>query len=269
MRFFINIMYNIIPLILILISLSVIVFIMVRKFSVLATMDVDNLPAEKEAMVKERIISSRLKRSIFKWSSRVWKIFRFLGEKGGVLLKLFYKKLHELKSSYEVETISPLDNKEKKIEELSAQAKKMMEEEEFKEAEKRLIEIIGLDSQNIEAFKSLGDLYFENKNYEEAKQTFVHILKLLKDSQDANEIAEIHFKLALTNRAVENWTEALANVQEALLMTPNNPRYLDTMLEISIINQDKISARDAYKKLKATNPENHKLVDFKKQISEL
>jgi tetratricopeptide (TPR) repeat protein len=262
-------MYNIIPLILILISFSIIIFIVVKKFSVLATMDVDSIPAEKEAIVRERIISNRLKRNIFKWSSKAGKVFRFLGDKLGILGKIFYKKLHELKDSYKTEVILATGDKEKKIEELSAQAKEMMGDEEIKEAERKLIEIIGLDSQNIEAFKSLGDLYFENKNYEEAKQTFKHILKLMKDSEETAEIGEINFNLALTNKAAGNLVESLADIKEALKYAPNNPRYLDTMLEISIIKKDKISALDALEKLEKSNPDNQKLEDFREQIKGL
>jgi len=262
-------MYNIIPLILILISLGVIIFIVVKKFSVLAAMDAENIPAEKEAMVRERIISSRLKRNIFKWSSKFGKVFRFSGDKIGVLIKIFEKKLRELKDSYKTEVILATGDREKKIEELSAQAEEMMGEEKFKEVERKLIEIIGLDSQNLAAFKNLGDLYLENKNYEEAKQTFRHILKLMKDSDKTAEMAEINFNLALANRAAGSLAEALADVKEALKYAPSNPRYLDTMLEISIIKKDKISALDALERLEKANPDNQKLEDFREQIKKL
>jgi tetratricopeptide (TPR) repeat protein len=262
-------MYNIIPLILILISLSVIIFIVVSKFSVLAGVDIENIPAEKEARTKERIISSRLKRNIFKWSSWIIKISRFFGEKLGILFRWLYNKLHELKESYGADMILPIAEKEKKIGELSVEAEEMIDEKNYKEAEKRLIEIIGLDSQNIEAFKNLGSLYFENKNYEDARQTFGHILKLIKDGEDDNETAEINFELALVNRADGRLEDALREIKESLKVIPNNPRYLDTMAEISIMKKDKASALDAYKKLEKVNPENQKLEDLKKQIDEL
>jgi len=262
-------MYNIIPLILILVSLSVIIFIVVGKFSVLAAMDVNNIPAEKQAVVRERIVSSRLKRNIFKWSAKIGKVLGFFGEKIGFVLKLGYKKLLDLKDSYATEPVLLAEDKERKIEELSAQAEERMSEEDFKEAEKKLIEIIGLDSQNVEAFKSLGDLYFENKSYEEAKQTYSHILKLLLDSDDVAEIAEVNFNLGLINREIGDLETAFADLKQALKIAPNNPRYLDTMLEVSIIRKDKISALSAYDKLKKTNPENQKLADFKEQIDEI
>ncbi|MDD5290697.1 MAG: tetratricopeptide repeat protein [Patescibacteria group bacterium] len=262
-------MYNIIPLILILISLSIIVFIVVRKFSVLAGVDVDNIPAEREARVKERIISSRLKRNIFKWSSRITKVFTWLGGKLGIFSKWAYNKLHELKESYGTEIFLPTADKEKKIGELSVEAEEMIGEDNFKEAEKRLIEIIGLDSQNIEAFKNLGNLYFTNKNYEDARQTFEHTLRLLKDEGNNEEIAEVNFELALVNRDDGQLERAQEHIKEALKIVPNNPRYLDTILEISIMKKDKVLALDAYGKLAKANPDNQKLKDLKKQIDGL
>jgi hypothetical protein len=41
------------------------------------------------------------------------------------------------------------------------------------------------------------------------------------------------------------------------------------MVEISIIIKDKAMALDAYQKLFKTNPNNNKIVEFKKQIDEL
>jgi hypothetical protein len=72
-------MYNIIPLILILLSLGIMAIIIVRKFPALANLDVDNIPAEKEAKFKEQIISNRLKRSFIKWGSKFIRLVKPLG----------------------------------------------------------------------------------------------------------------------------------------------------------------------------------------------
>ena len=58
--------------------------------------------------------------------------------------------------------------------------------------EKIYIEIIGLDSQNIKAFRELGQIYFQRKEYEEAKQTLEHILKLQED-EEIYERSQIYF----------------------------------------------------------------------------
>jgi len=258
-------MYNIIPFILILISLGVIVFIIVRKFPVLANIDVENIPEEKEARFKEKIISSRLKRNIFLWSSKITRIIIPAWRGMMNFFKWSYNKLHEFKESYKNVPIAP-ENKvsEDNIEILLNEAKSLIKKNDFKAAEKKLIKVISLDTKNIEAFKALGSLYFERKSYDEARQTFKHVLKISEEDG-----GEIYLNLAIINKEIGDIEKAFINIERALAKEPNNPRYLDTMLNISIIKKDKASAIKALEALQNTNPDNQKLAEFKKQIDEL
>jgi len=241
----------------------------VRKFSALASLDVGSIQAEKEAKVKEQIIGDRFKRNLVRWSSRIVKVFQAANRAINILAKWTQAKLYELIDKYKRETILPSDDKEKRIKELFAEAEELDEKEMTEEAEKKYIEIIGFDSKNLKAFKALGNLYLEVKNYEDAKQTFSHILNLIGDSEETGQAAEIYFNLGLVSRAMGREEEALENIKKALKIEPNNPRYLDIMLEIGIIIKDKIIALDTYERLVKANPENQKLIEFKEQIDEL
>jgi tetratricopeptide (TPR) repeat protein len=290
-------MYNIIPLLLILISLSVIIVIIIKKFTVLANLDVEDIPAEKEAKFKERIISNRLKRNIIKWSSKLGRFIVPIFNSISNFLKLNLYKLYQIKDNYKTKTDIESVDLEQKIEQSFIQAEEFKKHGELDSAENKYIEIIGLDSKNLKAFKELGRLYYEKKQYQEAKQTYEHILKLKKDDEDIYENlaniakangnldeardeylksiklneqnAQTYYSLALVYQAMGKWTETVRNLKKALKIEPANPRYLDTMLEISIIIKDKAMALGAYQKLFATNPENNKLAEFKKQIDEL
>lgn len=265
-------MYNIIPLILILISLGVIVFIVIKKFPALANLDIENMPAEKEAKFKEQIIGNRLKRNLVKWNSKVTRMVKPIGEASGDLAKWANKKLIEMRDSYKKELeVNNLDLNNK-INQLFREIDDLIKKEELAEAEKRLIEIIGLDNRNIKAFRMLGDLYLEKKSFEEAKQTFEYILKLKENEatgETSREDGLIYFDLALACQSMDDLETAIANLQKALNIEPNSPRYLDTMLEMSIIKKDKVLAEKAYDKLKEVNPDNQKLSEFKKKIDEL
>ena len=290
-------MYNIIPLLLILISLSVIIAIVVRKFSVLANLDVANIPAEKEARFKERIISNRLKRNIVKWSAKSSRLIAPAVSGLGQFFKSNLLKLYQLKNDYQAKEEDKNFNAGEKIEKLFVQAEEFKKRGDLASAENKYIEIIGLDSKNFKAFKELGRLYFEKKQYEEAKQTFQHVLKLKEDDEDIYENlaqiarekgdlnqardeylksinfnkqnAQTHFSLASVYQAMGKWPEAIRSLKKALKIEPANPKYLDTMIEISIIIKDKALALDGYQKLLKTNPENNKIAEFKKQIDEL
>ena len=178
----------------------------------------------------------------------------FRSQAVGNFFKWIYSKLFELKDKYKSEKILPKEEAVKKVDELMAESDELIKDGNLEEAEKKLIEIIDLDNKNIEAFQTLGELYFERKNFEEAKQTLEHVIKL-----EEGDNGEIYYDLSLVNKESEDIEAAMKNIKEALKIEPNNPRYLDTLFDISIINKDKITALDAYKKLKEVNPENQKL----------
>ena len=285
-------MYNLISLILILLSLSIIIVLVVRKFPMLSSLDVENMPAEKEAKFKERILSGRLKRSFFKWWVKINKLWQPSSQFIANFFQWALNKLNELKT--EKKPAAASQDRQEKINQLFQEAEEAKKQADEVAAEKKLIEIIGLDSKNIRAFKELGRFYFEQGNFEEAKQTFEHILKLKQDDEDIydslaqiakekgdlnlareeylrlleinKQSAQTYFNLALVYQAMGNIKEAIAKLKKALKIEPNNPRYLDTMIEISIINKDKFLALDAFKKLVKVNPENQKIKEFKKQI---
>jgi len=282
-------MYNIIPLILILSSLTVMLSIVVRKFSALANLDVGSMPAEKESRFKERIISNRLKRNVTKWSAKLGKVMVYLGEKTGKAFLFLLGRLNKMKDKYKEESI--LNRKKsldpnRQVENLFTEADSLIKDGTYEEAEKKYIEIISLQSRNLKAFKKLADLYMLKKQSEEAKQTLEHVLKLIEDEETGLlksrgegsdeqikilnlERGQIYFDLAGVCKAKENYAEAVKTMDSALKIEPSNPKYLDTMIEVSIMGKDKISAFDAYKSLEKANPENQKLAELKEQINEL
>jgi len=170
-------MYNLLPLIIILISFIIILAIIIRKFPMLAVLDVENIPAEKEAKMKEKIIKERLQRDIFKVGG--WLVV--FGERLIKKVNKLIASLHELREKHQEEKKMADKNPEEKIDILLEQSKELNKKDDFddlNEAEKKLIEVISLDSKNLAAFIELGEVYFKLNKYEEAKQTFVYALKL-------------------------------------------------------------------------------------------
>jgi tetratricopeptide (TPR) repeat protein len=262
-------MYNIIPLILICVSLFIIIVVVVRKFPALANLDVANMPAEKEARFKEQIITSRMQKNLAKWKVRLGKVFGFLGGKIGVLFKMAFDRLQEAKKNYSNHPATlPPEDKETMIKGLFAKNSALDDRENFEEKEANLIKIIEVEPRNSEAFIVLGSLYAANKKYEEGKQAFAHVLKLL-GNEEPDKQAEIYYDLAAIYRDTGDAPGALETIKMAAKLASNNPRYLDSLLEISIMNKDKINALDAYEKLASVNPENGKLAEFKMAIDDI
>jgi len=254
-------MYNIFPLILIFASLAVIIFVIARRYSDLSNLEIQKMTTEREAKFKEEIIVNRLKRSFTSFFSKIVQICRPVYQGARKFLLALYNNLHEAKEKYKI-SADIANNDDQKMEKLFNEVDELVENGNLDLGEKKLINIIELDNQNIEAFRGLGQIYFEQKKYKEAIQTFEHVIKLGEEDED-------YFDLALVLKATNDLGKALENIQKALDLNPNNPRYLDALLEISIIEKEKILALDAYKKLKEVNPQNAKLEQFKEQIDEL
>ena len=264
-------MYNIIPVLLILISLIIIMVIIIRKFPQLAILDVENMPSEKAEKIKERIIKNRLERDFTKWN--IWlanflklasQRFNFFGN--------WLDKLRGLKEKYRKNKKLSQISLEEKIKLFLNQAQELAKKEDLEsltEAETKLIEIVSLNQKYLPAFTLLGEVYAKLKKYGEAKQTFIYALRLLELQNDPNAEAEINCQLSLANENLNNLDEARGNIIESLKIEPNNPRYLNTLLDLAIMQKDKTLAQEILDRLSEVNPDNQKLGEWQGVIDSL
>jgi tetratricopeptide (TPR) repeat protein len=280
-------MYDIIPLIFILIGLSISFYIFFKKFSILASLDTDSIQSEKEAKFKEKILSDRLKRNILKLNFKLSKLYNPVFKKGGEFFFSSYERLVDFKDKQFKIKQHHIDNDfSGDIDGLFAEADGYLKNGDFEVSEKIFLKIISHDSKNIKAFRMLAKLYYEQKNYIEAKQTFQHILRLAEDKLGSHNVlcdgfdgdrdmendtlqAEIYYYICLINRDTGNIDDAYRSIRNALSVESNNPRYLDIGLEISIIIKDKAGALDLLAGLKSSNPSNNKISDFEARINSL
>jgi len=253
-------------------SLLVILYIIIPKFPALAILNVENIPGQKEAKFKEKIIRQRVERdfgSIYKGASR-WRLL--IGNFFNTFLKHRYQHLSKLRDDISRQKKLSFSEKRDRIANLFVQAKAAMTEENFEAAEKQLIEIISLDAKRLSAFLELGEVYRLRKNFKEAKETFEHTLKLAQQLRRDPEmlegivVSEVRFSLARVCFELNLLDEALEYTRQALDSEPNNPRYLDLILDLSIMKKDKKLALSSWEKLAAANPENNKLPEWKGKI---
>jgi len=264
-------MYNIIPIILISVCLIIILAIIVRKFPQLAILDVENMPEEKEGKVKEQIIKNRLNRDLTKWNAGILETWKFISKKISFLLS-WLNKLRALREKYHQEKQLSEITQEEKIELLISQARELMKKDnsdDFAEAEKKLIEVVSLDKKCLPAFLELAEVYSELKKYLEAKQTYLYCLRLLEFKDDKKQEAEINYLLSLVNKNLDSLDEAQENIIESLKIEPNNPRFLDTLLDLCVLRRDNELAQATLKRLAEVNPENQKLGEWQEKINNL
>lgn len=268
-------MLSIISLIAIGLAVIVILTIAIKKFPALAILDATNIPGEKEAKFKERIIKARVERDIARWSGFLGRIWLFLSKRLSASLKAQQASLKKIKSNYQLNIKMPWFEKQKKIKGLLLAAEDFLKKEDEKGAEEKLLAVISLDQKNIGAFFQLGELYVNQKKWSEASQTFSYALKLARQQSankaDVGEITlqRIYFAEAEVEKEAGNLDAALENIREALELEPNSPRYLDLILYLSIMRKDKALAQESWDKLAAVNPENQKLEKWKGKIANL
>lgn len=261
--------YIIIPLIVL--SLVAIVIIVFRKFSILARIDVENIEAEKQRLVKKKIINDKFKRNLNKFGQRAFKILGPIAHLSGKLIVGVYNQLIAVKDNYTQTNLPTAKPDDQILSKLFAEARDLANKEDLVTAENKYIEIIGLDSSNVQAFQELGEIYLAKENYQEAEQTFQHVVKLIANNKDNKgaELAKIYFYLGLVYRGMSENAKAKEHLDKALEIEPNNPKYLDKMIDLNIALKDKSGAWQAFQKLQSTNPDNKKLEDFKQRIGEL
>lgn len=257
--------YDIIPLVIIVLSLAAIIFIIIKKFPVLAAINVQSIKSEQEAVKKEKIIASRLERKIVELGKFLYLILAPVGRAIKSFFGNIYAKVSALEKKYakkKEKPTAPVDAPQQ-MKTLFFEAEECLKNGKMEEAEQKCIGIIALDHKNIDAYKKLGQVYLEQKNYENAYETFRHILKLKPD-----DVETLQDQGSLQKQRGEN-EEALANFKRAAELEPTNPKNLDFLIEMSIIVKNKDLAGDTLKKLKEVNPENQKLAEFEERIKSI
>ena len=268
-------MLIIISAIILILCLVVVAAIVLKKFPALAILDLNNVPGEKEAKFKDQIIKQKVERDVARLSggiARVWLSFsRYISD----FLHYQQDRLKKAKLNYKSLAKISYGEKQKMIKDLFVSFADLLKKEEYGEAEEKLVEIITLDQKNLAAFFKLGSLYDEQKKWSEARQTYEYALKLARQYKDDEgimaelTIQEIYFSLAWVEREDSDLDAALENIREALELEPNSPRYLDLILDLSIIKKDKELAINSLEKLATVNPENQKIEEFKSIIEKL
>jgi len=298
---------DIIAIIIIIICVAAIFYVVAKKFPVLASINIEALAKHKQDQTKKGLIEDRLVRK-FKSIS----VKRFFKEEGDStngssdiqqesFLKRFYGQMKNIEKKYvdKIRIETPLDKEEqeKSITILLKEAVELIDKEEYKLAEEKYIEIIGLDEKSKEAYEGLGDVYFEMKDYEHAKEIYQYLLKInsqddldsdnlsnkidkkdkteeekeeyLKSVSLNNEVASYHVDLGGVYMATGEYKKALECYEEAIKLEPKNPRNLDAVISVTVKLKDFVLANKYFDQLKEVNPENEKLDEIKNEIDSL
>lgn len=268
-------MLVIISVILLVLAVVIAFAIVARKFPALAILDIESITQEKEAKIKDVLIKKRIDRDLAKWSGFIGNLLLKAYKSLLHSLELTQQKLKKIKFGHKISANLSQPEKESLVKQLRSQVDELIKEEEFAEAEKKLIDLISLDKKDVIAFYQLAQVLEDQKKYQEARQTFEYVLKLIRHKLKHDNVAlnisqqEVYYSLALLENNLANYEAAYQNIADALSLEANNPRFLDLILDLSIIRKDKGKALAYYQHLAEVNPDNKKLAEKKELIDKL
>ena len=298
-------MYALLPLLLIFFSFAAIIFLIIKKFPQLTLLDVQAIPEVKEEKKKDEFLKKRAEKKnqeqkekkkekwqpIIAISKNLQSGFRTM--LGTVENKVFSQAFKRTRAKKLEEGIRP----EEEIVLLLREAQNAVKNENFDLAEKKYIEIVRLDPKHIEAYRGLAQVYVQLGQTKEAEETykFLHhlvpnddqvLVNLAELAEQNNQIAQAisyyekslllndssaprFAKLCALLQNEKQYPAALEAMEQSVELEPQNPKYLDNLIELAIIVGNKERAEEAYQKLRLVNPDNQKLPLFKDKIHAL
>lgn len=161
-----------IPQLIIVLALVGIIVILARKIPVVAKMEIK----------EEEILENQNK--IAETESLVDRTKRLSHKYLDIILGALERLLKQLRiSSLKLENKSALWIQE--LRKKSRKVKKLKDRANLNKKEKELIAIIAKNPQDIEAYKNLGFLYLEQKNYRDARSSFEEALRINPEDKEA------------------------------------------------------------------------------------
>lgn len=270
-------------------SIVVIVFIVLGKFPTLSAIDTSDMQDEKQSKLKKNIMADRLYRKLAERFGFVKNMSVPALRVVKRVVKDLYSNIHTLEKQYRLtRTEKARSTVPTRIVErdILVEAQSYFKEGDLQKAEDAYISLIGYNEKNLAAYEGLAEVYYAKKEYDHAKKTFNFLLQMKKKnvesepvkinnkgkkvlSEDEREIAFHHFELGEIHEKKGEREKALRSYKEALKLDKNNPKYLDRLIESSIMQGNKLLAQKTLDTLRVVNEDNTKLRDWQRRVDAL
>jgi tetratricopeptide (TPR) repeat protein len=258
--------YNLIAIIIILFCIVAVLYIIFRKFPKLAMIDISTIQKERDAQVKEKILEQRLDRYFRSILHRFSPLLKGVSMRLQKRFKVLYRQLLIWEQKYEKLHSRNEQVVSDKLLLAREEAEELLSSGRWKEAEEKYIDMVKVDPKNRDAYSGLTQVYKGLKDYEKARETALYVLKLLKDDPEQ---ASIYVDIGQMYLFEGDRDHALEHFQKAVALEGNNPRYLDFLLDLAIILENRDLAVQTYEQFHSVNPENQRLAEYKDRIGKL
>lgn len=245
-------------------SVGAIVVLALRKLPYLASLDVKELPDAGEEHMKEVLVYRRLKRKVLDAARNARKGARPIAARVSSWAHAVARKIEATERDYRARARQAARHAPKAdLTTLLREADELSRRGEFESAEKKFIEIVGLDPHRAATYRALGELYLRFEQYVHAEQSFRHALRI------SPEDAEVRADLAQLFRAQGKLTTAREEAEFAVAKERANPKFLNLLLDIALELHDRSLAEQTLAQLIEANPENQKLDELRAAVQNM
>ncbi len=273
-----------------------------RTLPKLASIRTDAIPRHQQEARKQQILDQRLQVKLGKFEASIALFFKkSFGILGRGIFQLIQKlRVMEREYRHKVITQQAVDDPEavrSRIATSLAEGQAALIAEDYIKAEQHFVDVVSLDTKNIDAYLGLADVALGKKDYPNAREALQFVLKLQQGSDAAytrlgrlassegNLIeaeqdfmksvnlnattASAHYDLGGVEEKLGNLDKAQAAYEEAVKLESANPKYLDALLQFAISAKRKALAETTLERLREANPENQKLPDLADTVKAL
>lgn len=273
---------------------------LLKHWKEIRLLDPDSIKEERVRQKREEIIQQRfdrMKSGAVAPLRTTWQRISIAGKKSfhGAYLKLIRLDRFYKQAKAPFASIAP--SLKDKTRTLLDEARSLGREQKWADAERRYLEVLGMDDRNLDAYKGLGAIYLKQKLYPQARETFEFLIKSKKadagcyagmaevyeaenDLPRAEEmlrkaldlqprLAQRHAELAQFYLDHDADEKAWPHLKKAVEIEPKSGKYLELTLDTAIQLGSREEARRLYDKFRLVSEDRPKLQVYKEKIEEL
>ncbi len=281
-------------------ALGVMGWIVMGHWADIRLLDPMSIKEERQKVERGKVMNRRFERASADQLASIQRLGRTVFKKAQTSYRKAYQRLNAMDRVYR-KVKSPFSamapSNREKITAFLSEARSLMRDLKWADAERRFLEVLSIDRRNLDAYKGLGQIYLKQKLYPQARETFEFLVKT-KQADDASyaglaEIAEAegnpslaegmrlkavaasprqafrHAELAQFYLAHGKASQAWEPAKRASDLEPGSAKYLELSLEIAILLGDRNEAKARWNRLRMLSDDPSRFQALKDKVDAL
>ncbi len=274
--------------------------LLAKRWTDLRLLDPLTIKEEQHRAKRESMIRKRFERMRDERNRPFHRFARATQRRAESLYDEATRRLRVMESQYDntktaFSSLTPTTNE--RVKTLLSEARSLMRDLKWADAEKRFLDVLALDPHHVDAYKGLGQIYLKQKLYTQARETFSFILKMkraddatyaaLADIEEAAEHmheaelyrlqavdlggkrAHRHAELAQHYLDVGDLVKAWPATKRAVELEPTSAKYVELALDIAVKSGDAAEARFYYQKFRLLSDDRSRFQFWREKVEEL